>query len=98
MDQHKGFLIGGVGGRSLGGGLGAQAGFGRKLRGLKTTSADLPDYVERVVRRWLTERTDGETFAAWVLRADENADAILARADRALYDAKTRGRNCIIAA
>ena len=58
---------------SLGGGLGAQAGFGRKLRGLKTTSADLPDYVERVVRRWLTERTDGETFAAWVLRADENA-------------------------
>jgi len=58
---------------SLGGGLGAQAGFGRKLRGLKTTSADLPDYVERVVRRWLTGRLDDETFAAWVLRADEDA-------------------------
>jgi diguanylate cyclase len=32
------------------------------------------------------------------LHADENADAILARADRALYDAKTQGRNRIIVA
>jgi sulfite reductase (ferredoxin) len=55
----------------LGGRLGEQAGFGRKLRGLKTTSADLPDYVERVVRRWLDQRTDGESFADWVLRAAE---------------------------
>jgi sulfite reductase (ferredoxin) len=55
----------------LGGGLGLQAGFGRKLRGLRTTSADLPDYVERLVRRWLAQRADGETFASWVLRADE---------------------------
>jgi sulfite reductase (ferredoxin) len=54
----------------LGGGLGAHAGFGRKLRGLKTTSADLPDYVERVVRRWLDQRADGEEFADWVARAD----------------------------
>ncbi len=57
----------------LGGGLGVHAGFGRKLRGLKTTSAELPDYVERIVRRWLKERSDGETFAAWVLRADDEA-------------------------
>jgi len=55
----------------LGGGLGLEAGFGRKLRGLKTTSADLPDYVERVVRRWLDQREDGESFAAWVTRAEE---------------------------
>jgi sulfite reductase (ferredoxin) len=55
----------------LGGGLGVHAGFGRKVRGLKTTSADLPDYVERVVRHWLEQRADGEDFAAWVLRADE---------------------------
>ena len=55
----------------LGGGLGVHAGFGRKLRGLKTTSADLPDYVERLVRRWLEQRKDGEEFAAWVARADE---------------------------
>ena len=55
----------------LGGGLGTQAGFGRKLRGLKTTSADLPGYVERLVRRWVDTRHDGETFAAWVARAAE---------------------------
>jgi sulfite reductase (ferredoxin) len=54
----------------LGGGLGVHAGFGRKLRGLKTTSADLPDYVERVVRRWLAQRADGEAFADWVARAE----------------------------
>jgi sulfite reductase (ferredoxin) len=57
----------------LGGGLGVDAGFGRKLRGLKVTSAELPDYVERVVRRWLAQRGDGETFARWVVRADEQA-------------------------
>jgi sulfite reductase (ferredoxin) len=55
----------------LGGGLGLDVGFGRKVRGLKTTSADLPDYVERVVRRWLDQRADDETFAAWVARAEE---------------------------
>ncbi|HEX2809661.1 MAG TPA: nitrite/sulfite reductase [Kineosporiaceae bacterium] len=55
----------------LGGGLGLNAGFGRKVRGLKTTSADLPDYVERVVRRWLNQRKDSETFASWVTRADD---------------------------
>jgi sulfite reductase (ferredoxin) len=57
----------------LGGGLGVHAGFGRKLRGLKTTSAELPDYVERVVRNWLKERDGDETFASWVLRADEES-------------------------
>ncbi len=55
----------------LGGGLGVHAGFGRKVRGLKTTAADLPDFVERIVRTWLKQRTDEETFAAWVVRADE---------------------------
>ncbi|MFV2085216.1 nitrite/sulfite reductase [Micromonospora sp. LOL_021] len=59
----------------LGGGLGmAQgqtAGFGRKVRGLKTTADELPEYVERVVRRYLAGRTDGESFARWVVRADE---------------------------
>jgi sulfite reductase (ferredoxin) len=55
----------------LGGGLGLHAGFGRKVRGLKSTAADLPDFVERIVRTWLSQRKDEETFAAWVIRADE---------------------------
>ncbi|WP_053202754.1 nitrite/sulfite reductase [Jiangella muralis] len=57
----------------LGGGLGLDAGFGRKLRGLKVTTAELPEYVERVVRRFADQRTDGERFAQWVARADEEA-------------------------
>jgi sulfite reductase (ferredoxin) len=59
----------------LGGGLGLstsdQPGFGRKLRGLKTTSDDLPDYVERLARTYAAARIGDETFAAWVARADE---------------------------
>ena len=56
----------------LGGGLGLQAGFGRKVRGLKVTTYDLDDYVERVLRRYLEQRTDGEGFAEWVGRAEES--------------------------
>lgn len=55
----------------LGGALGLEAGFGRKVRGLKVTSEELPDYVERVLRRYLEQRTDGERFAAWAARASE---------------------------
>ncbi|HEX6074882.1 MAG TPA: nitrite/sulfite reductase [Micromonosporaceae bacterium] len=63
--QVEGFQV------HLGGGLGLSAGFGRKLRGLKTTAADLPDYVERVVRNYLKQRGPGERFAEWVARAQE---------------------------
>jgi sulfite reductase (ferredoxin) len=55
----------------LGGAVGADAAFGRKLRGLKVTSAELPDYVERVLRNYLAGRSEGESFASWVRRADE---------------------------
>jgi sulfite reductase (ferredoxin) len=48
-----------------------RANFGRKLRGLKTTAAGLNDYVERLARRYAAQRTVGESFAAWVTRADE---------------------------
>ena len=44
-DQVEGYQV------HLGGALGLEAGFGRKVRGLKVTSAELPDYVERVLRR-----------------------------------------------
>jgi sulfite reductase (ferredoxin) len=68
-EQVEGFQI------HLGGGLGmAQgqtAGFGRKLRGLKATAEELPAYVERVATHYLAGRTPGESFADWVIRADE---------------------------
>jgi sulfite reductase (ferredoxin) len=59
----------------LGGALTMAAGinpsFGRKLRGLKTTAAELGSYVERVTRNYLAGRAEGEPFAQWVMRADE---------------------------
>jgi sulfite reductase (ferredoxin) len=55
----------------IGGGLGLEAGFGRKPRGLKVTAKDLPDYVERLVRRFLAGREPGERFTQWALRANE---------------------------
>jgi len=56
-------------GGSLNGGDGTDSGFGRKVRGLKTTAADLPDYVERVLRRFDSGRQSGESFASWAARA-----------------------------
>ncbi|GAA0945791.1 nitrite/sulfite reductase [Kribbella koreensis] len=57
----------------LGGGLGLDAGFGRKLRGHKVTSEGLADYVERITQNYLKERSEGERFAQWVVRAEEGA-------------------------
>ncbi|ATL31365.1 nitrite/sulfite reductase [Streptomyces formicae] len=57
----------------LGGALGLEAGFGRKVRGLKVTATELPDYIERVIKRFEAERADGERFATWAARADEEA-------------------------
>ncbi|WP_225799046.1 nitrite/sulfite reductase [Streptomyces sp. NK15101] len=57
----------------LGGALGLEAGFGRKVRGLKVTAAELPDYVERVLKRFQAERETGERFATWAARASEEA-------------------------
>ena len=68
-EQVEGFQV------HLGGGLGMAkgetAGFGRKLRGLKATAEELPEYVERLARRYLDGRAERETFAEWVVRADE---------------------------
>ena len=54
----------------LGGSLGVDANFGRKLRGLKVTEDELEDYVERLANRYLEQRVDGERFTQWVHRAD----------------------------
>ncbi|GGS52395.1 sulfite reductase [Planobispora rosea] len=64
-EQVEGFQI------HLGGSLGVNAGFGRKVRGLKATAAELPDYVERVLRNFEKQKNEGETFSEWVQRADE---------------------------
>jgi sulfite reductase (ferredoxin) len=58
-------------GGSLNGGDGTGSGFGRKVRGLKTTADQLPDYIERVLRRFEAGRERGESFAAWAARAPE---------------------------
>ncbi|HEX6449326.1 MAG TPA: nitrite/sulfite reductase [Trebonia sp.] len=58
-------------GGALRGGDATGSGFGRKVRGLKTTADDLPDYVERVLRRFTASREDGETFSQWTLRASD---------------------------
>ncbi|MFG2318517.1 MULTISPECIES: sulfite reductase SirA [Streptomyces] len=57
----------------LGGALGLEPAFGRKVRGLKVTAEELPDYVERVLQRYQAEREDGERFATWAARASEEA-------------------------
>lgn len=65
----------------LGGGLASanreEPGLGRTVRGLKVTVDGVPDYVERVVRRYVADRATGpdgpETFAQWAHRADEGA-------------------------
>ncbi|MFE2408671.1 nitrite/sulfite reductase [Kitasatospora sp. NPDC059408] len=64
-DQVEGYQV------HLGGALGLEAGFGRKVRGLKVTSAGLPDYVERLLTRYQADRTEGERFAQWTARATE---------------------------
>ncbi|WP_341286201.1 nitrite/sulfite reductase [Mycobacterium decipiens] len=55
----------------LGGSLGLDAGFGRKLRQHKVTSDELGDYLDRVVHNFIKQRRDGERFATWALRAEE---------------------------
>ncbi|MGH3785802.1 MAG: nitrite/sulfite reductase [Pseudonocardiaceae bacterium] len=63
--QVEGFQV------HLGGGLGLDSGFGRKLRGHKVTSEELGDYVERLVRGYAKTREPGERFAQWAARSGE---------------------------
>ncbi|MGB8390688.1 nitrite/sulfite reductase [Mycobacterium sp.] len=56
----------------LGGSLGLDSGFGRKLRQHKVTSDELGDYIDRVARNFLKHRGAGERFAQWAIRADED--------------------------
>jgi sulfite reductase (ferredoxin) len=56
----------------LGGSLGLDSGFGRKLRQHKVTSDELGDYIDRVVRNFVKHRNNGESFAQWAIRAEED--------------------------
>ena len=56
----------------LGGSLGLDSGFGRKLRQHKVTSDELGDYIDRVVRNFVKHRNAGERFAQWAIRAEED--------------------------
>lgn len=64
-EQVEGFQV------HLGGALGLEAGFGRKLRAHKVTGEQLPQYVEKLSRTYLADRDGDESFAHWVARADE---------------------------
>lgn len=64
-NQVEGFQV------HLGGSLGFDSAFGRKLRQHKVTSLELGDYIERVVRNFVKNRNDGERFAQWAVRADD---------------------------
>ena len=70
-DPSPGFQV------HLGGGLASntreEAGLGRTVRGLKVYVDDLPDYVERVVRKFVADHAEGQTFAEWAHAADEEA-------------------------
>jgi sulfite reductase (ferredoxin) len=77
-NQVEGFQV------HLGGALGLDPTFGKKLRAHKVTSAGLDEYVTNVVHAFLADRADGESFAAWVARAD---DKVL-RGERELESAR----------
>ena len=72
--QVEGFQV------HLGGATGLKANFGRKLRAHKVTSAGLDDFITNVVTNFLADRGDGESFADWTARADEE----LLRGDKAV--------------
>jgi sulfite reductase (ferredoxin) len=73
-EQVEGFQV------HLGGALGLNAGFGKKLRAHKVTSVGLDDYITTIVGNYLVDRSPGESFADWVTHADEE----LLRGDKAL--------------
>ena len=54
----------------LGGHLGDERSLGRKVRGVKVPAYELADYVERVLRRYMATRTEGESFHLWARRAE----------------------------
>jgi sulfite reductase beta subunit-like hemoprotein len=64
----------------LGGHLGKDRAFGRKVRGVKVLASELGPYVEALVRRYRAARSDDENFASFVARlTDEEFKAFGAK-------------------
>ncbi|UUX57561.1 nitrite/sulfite reductase [Glutamicibacter halophytocola] len=69
-EQVSGFQVH-LGG-TLAGFENGEAALGRTVRGLKVAADELPEYVERVVKNYSASATEGESFAAWAHRAEED--------------------------
>jgi sulfite reductase (ferredoxin) len=54
----------------LGGTMGDDAAFGRKVKGVKVYAEDTADYVEDLLRRYRTRRAPDDTFSTFVNRLD----------------------------
>ena len=66
----------------LGGHLGGERTFGRKIRGVKVPASEIGPYVESLIRRYRSQRSPGETFSAFVNRLDDRElAAFAAKAD-----------------
>jgi sulfite reductase (ferredoxin) len=57
----------------LGGTMGEDAAFGRKVRGVKIYAEDAADYLEGLLRRYLADKRDGDTFSGFVRRLEPDA-------------------------
>ena len=69
----------------LGGHLGGDRAFGRKLPGLKVFAHELGPYVEALIKRYRRDRRENETFAAFVARlSDAELKAFAAKPHMAL--------------
>jgi sulfite reductase (ferredoxin) len=63
----------------LGGTMGEEAAFGRKVKGVKIYAEDAVDYVGALVSRYRRQRVDGDSFGTFVSRLDDIALARFAR-------------------
>ena len=72
----------------LGGTMGDDAAFGRKVKGVKIYAEDAADYVELLLRRYRGERTADDTFSSFVNRLD--ADALARFAEPAIAHGELR--------
>jgi sulfite reductase (ferredoxin) len=59
----------------LGGTMGEDASFGRKVKGVKIYAEDTADYLESLLRRYQQQKADGDSFTSFVNALDAEAMA-----------------------